>query len=84
MMDHLYKEKMSQADCEKLVLQAVTQVGEGERFSRCNDVGSFFSFFFCQAIRRDGSSGGVARLAIITKDGVERKLWLNNELPTTF
>jgi 20S proteasome subunit beta 1 len=61
MMDHLYKEKMSQADCEKLVLQAVTQ-----------------------AIRRDGSSGGVARLAIITKDGVERKLWLNNELPTTF
>ena len=43
-----------------------------------------FSFFFCQAIRRDGSSGGVARLAIITKDGVERKLWLNNELPTTF
>jgi len=34
-----------------------------------------------QAIRRDGSSGGCARLAIVTKDGVERKLWLNNELP---
>jgi len=58
MMDHMYKEKMAQADCEKLVLQAVTQ-----------------------AIRRDGSSGGCCRMAIITKDGVERKLWLNNELP---
>ena len=34
-----------------------------------------------QAIRRDGSSGGCCRMAIITKDGVERKLWLNNELP---
>jgi len=34
-----------------------------------------------QAIHRDGSSGGCCRMAIITKDGVERKLWLNNELP---
>jgi len=34
-----------------------------------------------QAIRRDGSSGGCCRMAIITKDGVERKLWLNTELP---
>jgi len=33
------------------------------------------------AIRRDGSSGGCCRMAIITKDGVERKLWLNTELP---
>merc|ERR1712112_713089 len=37
-----------------------------------------------QAIRRDGSSGGCARLAIITKEGVERRLWLNNELPIQF
>jgi len=34
-----------------------------------------------QAIRRDGSSGGCCRMAIVTKDGVERKLWLNTELP---
>merc|ERR1712200_187588 len=58
MMDHRFKPKMSRADCEDLVLQAVTQ-----------------------AIRRDGSSGGCCRMAIVTKDGVERKLWLNNELP---
>ena len=78
MMDYMYKEKMAQADCEKLVLQMVTQ-----------------------AIRRDGSSGGCCRLAIITKvihvhylksfcisnklqNGVERKLFLNNELPTVW
>ena len=32
------------------------------------------------AINRDGSSGGCCRLAIITKDGTERRLFLNNEL----
>jgi len=61
MMDHMFKEKMKQEECEKLVLQMVTQ-----------------------AIRRDGSSGGCCRLATITKDGVERKLFLNTELPTTW
>ena len=30
---------------------------------------------------RDGSSGGIARLAIITKDGVERHTILHNDLP---
>merc|ERR1712218_75634 len=33
------------------------------------------------AITRDGASGGCVRIAIITKDGVERRLFLNNELP---
>ena len=33
------------------------------------------------AIARDGSSGGVIRLAIIDKDGVERKVVLGNEIP---
>merc|ERR1712073_175470 len=61
MMDHMYREKMPQEECEKLVLQMVTQ-----------------------AIRRDGSSGGCCRIATITKNGVERKLFLNNELPTTW
>ena len=34
------------------------------------------------AIHRDGSSGGCIRLAAISKDGVERKVILGNELPT--
>ncbi|XP_002155191.1 proteasome subunit beta type-6 [Hydra vulgaris] len=34
------------------------------------------------AIFRDGSSGGCIRLAIINKDGVERKVILGNEIPT--
>ena len=33
------------------------------------------------AIARDGSSGGIARLAVITEDGIERKTILNPELP---
>uniref|UniRef100_A0A670ZKK0 Proteasome 20S subunit beta 6 n=1 Tax=Pseudonaja textilis TaxID=8673 RepID=A0A670ZKK0_PSETE len=33
------------------------------------------------AMDRDGSSGGVIRLAAITKDGVERKVILGNQLP---
>ncbi|XP_053321096.1 proteasome subunit beta type-6 [Spea bombifrons] len=33
------------------------------------------------AMERDGSSGGVIRLAAITEDGVERKVILGNELP---
>jgi len=33
------------------------------------------------AIQRDGSSGGVIRLATITKGGINRQVILNNELP---
>nr|AEE61632.1 unknown [Dendroctonus ponderosae] len=33
------------------------------------------------AIARDGSSGGVVRLGIITEKGVERRVQLGNELP---
>lgn len=36
------------------------------------------------ALTRDGSSGGVVRVAIITKDGVERRVFLHNELPTFY
>lgn len=33
------------------------------------------------AMSRDGSSGGVVRLAVITKEGVERLFVPGNELP---
>lgn len=33
------------------------------------------------AINRDGSSGGICRLASIDKDGVQRHTVLHNELP---
>ena len=44
----------------------------------------FKSIFFSAltlALTRDGSSGGVVRLGIITKDGIERRLFKGNELP---
>ncbi|VDP89905.1 unnamed protein product [Echinostoma caproni] len=34
------------------------------------------------AINRDGSSGGCVRLAIITSDGVERRLIKGSDVPT--
>lgn len=33
------------------------------------------------AMERDGSSGGVARLAAITEEGLERRVVLGNQLP---
>ncbi|XP_071524891.1 proteasome subunit beta type-6 [Panulirus ornatus] len=33
------------------------------------------------ALTRDGSSGGVVRVAVITKEGVDRRVFLHNELP---
>lgn len=36
------------------------------------------------AMSRDGSSGGVIRLAVITKDGVERLFVPGNKLPGNY
>ena len=36
------------------------------------------------AMMRDGSSGGVIRLAVITKDGVDKRVILHNDLPQFF
>ena len=33
------------------------------------------------AMERDGSSGGVIRLAIVTKDGCERKVIVGADIP---
>ena len=111
---------MPQKECEDLVLQAVTQVYPQYilrsqtievPYADCRDLMAHTSLIALQAIRRDGSSGGCCRMAIITKvswsktlkqtredekklcvfmltihnqDGVERKLWLNNELPIKY
>ena len=36
------------------------------------------------AMSRDGSSGGVVRMAAISEQGLERKVMLGNELPTFY
>lgn len=56
--DANYRSAMSQAECEKFVVNSLAL-----------------------AMSRDGSSGGVIRLAIINKDGVERKVLLADEQP---
>ena len=57
------QENMPQKECEDLVLQAVTQVLLIFWISSTDETW----MFFWQAIRRDGSSGGCCRMAIITK-----------------
>jgi len=42
---------------------------------------AFVSKAISHAMSRDGSSGGVIRMAIITKDGVERKYIPGDKLP---
>ncbi len=36
------------------------------------------------AVARDGSSGGVLRLAVIDENGVERMLFTGSEIPTFY
>ncbi|XP_017776868.1 PREDICTED: proteasome subunit beta type-6 [Nicrophorus vespilloides] len=51
---------------------------EGMKKEECVD---FVTNTLSLAMARDGSSGGVVRLGIITKDGVERRVKLGTELP---
>ena len=44
----------------------------------------FYPIAVSLAMSRDGSSGGVIRMAAITSDGLERKVLAGNELPTFF
>lgn len=47
-----------------------------------------FFFFLLSAVAlamsRDGSSGGIIRLAAIDESGIERRVILGNELPTFY
>ena len=36
------------------------------------------------AVARDGSSGGVLRLAVITEEGVTRSVFTGQEIPTFY
>ena len=57
----------------------------GAHFYRPDALPVNLSFLLCVAISlailRDGSSGGVVRLAAITSDGIERQTFLQEELP---
>jgi 20S proteasome subunit beta 1 len=76
-----------------LVRQEVAIGGSGSGFiygyvdanfkSKMNrkDAEQFVANCITLALTRDGSSGGCCRLATITKDGIERRVILHNELP---
>lgn len=54
---------------------------EGMTKEQCMD---FCTNALSLAMARDGSSGGIARLAVIDKNGVERKTILHQDLPRFF
>lgn len=78
-VDANFKPNMKQEECVDLV-------------TKCNSVvkfcmENFIPFIFLAltlAMSRDGSSGGVARIGIITEKGVERRLIEGNDLPKFF
>lgn len=49
-----------------------------------NEIFIFFSKAVALAMARDGSSGGIIRLAAIDETGIERRVILGNELPTFY
>ena len=77
MMDYMYKEKMSQADCEKLVTQMVTQA-----IRRDGSSGGCCRLATITKVKLEKKINVLLKCCYFVKNGVERKLFLNNELPT--
>lgn len=87
-VDVSYKPGMSKEEC--LTFTANGKVPPAPGPKRADFWGGVTLLCFCLpsslaalslAMDRDGSSGGVIRLAAITRDGVERKVILGNDLP---
>ena len=79
-VDSNFKKGMTKEECVQFVLNSMNYL-----FFQILLLAHFKSNFFFSALTlaltRDGSSGGVVRLGIITKDGIERRLFKGNELP---
>ena len=85
-VDANYREKMSKEECAQFVINGELRFGTCAN-AHSSDATTNRAILFANssavslAISRDGSSGGVVRLAIITKDGVERRCILHDKLP---
>ena len=86
MMDHMYREKMPQGECEKLVLQMVTQAirRDGSSGGCCRLATITKVSVLLVACVEKLASGSLCFNKCNAQNGVERKLFLNNELPTTW
>lgn len=78
-VDSHFKKGMNKEECAKFVLNSKSRRDLHLHHRRLTN--NYFFTALALAMSRDGSSGGVVRLGIITKDGVERRLILGNELP---
>lgn len=79
-VDSNFKKGMTQEECVEFVTKSEISLSKSYTCAYSN-----FSEFFCVALalamNRDGSSGGVIRLGIITEKGMERRLLTGADLP---
>lgn len=80
-VDSNFRPKMSRDEAEKFVTSGKYGKHLSCMLSRISSIPSSFIIAVTLALNRDGSSGGCVRLGTITKDGIDRKVVLHNELP---
>jgi 20S proteasome subunit beta 1 len=79
-VDSNYKLNMNEDECVDFVTKGMFYISYFEFLSKFIFV--FFDLLgLALAMSRDGSSGGVIRLGIITKDGIKRKVVKGNDIP---
>ena len=79
-VDSNFKKDMTKDECVEFVLKSESW-SNYSLTKNCKTNVSCFFLALALAMNRDGSSGGVVRLGIITEDGIERRTVLGNELP---
>lgn len=80
--DATYKAGMNEQDAMKWIINCTytRTVLEGKTAKKTYEKNSWF-LGLALAMARDGSSGGVIRTAVITKDGVRRNMVPGDQLP---
>lgn len=79
-VDSNYRSGMNQEECVQFVLKSKFFMYI-YIFLKKSKLNLHLFLALSLAMNRDGSSGGVVRLGVITEQGIERRVVLGNELP---
>lgn len=84
-MDSNYKAGLNKEQCLELAAAGTSPQNTRKNGKVGKSGGTLTGFFppsaLALAMERDGSSGGVIRLATISEEGVDRRVILGNQLP---
>ena len=84
-VDANYKPGMTKDQCVELVTNSESlKIKSSSPTIQSSQLIFLFFIALALAMSRDGSSGGVIRLGVITENGIERQIVLGNELPTFY